>query len=104
MMKGLWPHPLLLRLAAPRAAITWLLLHGILWTVSGGEIIRLSTRAAILFAGFAAWLGYIDAKRRNELLFFGNLGIHRASMPAVWFLVVLVLESLLSWAMKTVAR
>jgi hypothetical protein len=103
-MKGLWPHPLLLRSAAPRAAITWILLHGILWTVSGGGVIRLSSRAALLFAGFTAWLGYIDAKRRNELLFFGNLGIHPASIPAVWFLVVVVLESLLSWTMIAVAR
>jgi hypothetical protein len=91
-------------LAAPRAAITWLLLHGILWILSGGEITRLSLRAAFVFAGFTAWLGYIDAKRRNELLFFGNLGIHRAGIPAVWFLVSVVLESLLSWTVRTVAR
>jgi hypothetical protein len=72
--------------------------------VSRGDIIQLSSRAALLSAGFAAWLGYIDAKRRNERLFFGNLGIHRASVPVVWFLVVVVLESLLTWTMMTVAR
>jgi hypothetical protein len=104
MTKGLWPHPLLLRSVVPRAVIIWILLHGILWTVSGGDIIQLSARAALLFAGFTAWLGYIDAKRRNELLFFCNLGIHPASIPVVWFLVVVVLESLLSWTMMTVAR
>ena len=72
--------------------------------MSGGDIIRLSSRAAFLFAGFTAWLGYIDAKRRNELLFFGNLGIRPASIPAAWFLIVVVLESLLSWTMIAVAR
>ena len=103
MTKGLWPNPLLLRSAVPRAASTWILLHGILGIVSGGDIIQLSSRAALLFAGFTAWLGYIDAKRRNELLFFGNLGIHPVSILAIWFLVVAGLESLLAWTM-TAAR
>lgn len=57
-----------------------------------------------MFAGFTAWLGYIDAKRRNELLFFGNLGIHPAVVPAVWFLVVILMESVLPLAMMAVAR
>ena|GEM_PF-7006777 len=103
-MKALWPHPLFLRSVVPRAAMTWVLLHGIIWIVSGGGVIQLSSRAALLFAGFSAWLGYIDAKRRHELLFFGNLGIHAASIPAVWFLVVVTLESLLSWTMTSLAQ
>jgi hypothetical protein len=49
-----------------------------------------------VFAGFAAWIGYIDAKRRNELLFMGNLGIHAATIPVIWFLVVVAMEILLS--------
>jgi hypothetical protein len=89
---------------APRAAIVWLLAHGIIWAVSGGGVIRLAWRASLVFAGFAAWLGYIDAKRRHELLFLGNLGIHRASVPAVWFLVVALLELLVSATIKTAAR
>jgi hypothetical protein len=80
------------------------LLHGILWLVSGGSIIRLSPRAALVFAGFAAWIGYIDAKRRSELLFMGNLGIHAATIPVIWFSVVVVMEILLSRTLVSAAR
>ena len=72
--------------------------------VSGGGITRLSPRAALLFAGFTAWIGYIDAKRRNEILFLGNLGIRPATIPGIWFLTAIVLESLLAWTMMMVTR
>lgn len=84
--------------------VFWILLHGILWVVSGGGITRLSPRAALVFAGFTAWIGYIDAKRRNELLFLGNLGIRPAIIPGIWFLTAILLESLLAATMMTVGR
>ncbi|HMG70302.1 MAG TPA: hypothetical protein VK544_04255 [Gemmatimonadaceae bacterium] len=84
--------------------VFWVLQHGILWLVSGGVITRLSPRAALVFAGFTAWIGYIDAKRRNELLFLGNLGIRPASIPGIWFLTAILLESLLAFTMMTVGR
>lgn len=93
--KPFLPQPFLLRVAL-RAAVVWILLHGIIFAVSGGAVIRLAWRASIVLAAAAAWLGYIDAKRRSELLFLGNLGIHRASVPATWFLVVALLEILVS--------
>jgi hypothetical protein len=102
--KPFWPHPYLLRHVALRAAVVWVLLHGIIFAVSGGAVIVLAWRASIVLAGAAAWLGYIDAKRRSELLFLGNLGIHRASVPAIWFLVVALLEILLSRIIGAVAR
>jgi len=79
-----------------RAAVVWILLHGIIFAVSGGAVILLAWRASVVLAIVAAWLGYVDAKRRSELLFLGNLGIHRASVPAIWFLVVALLEIVLS--------
>ncbi|HMG13606.1 MAG TPA: hypothetical protein VK571_10530, partial [Gemmatimonadaceae bacterium] len=71
---------------------------------SGGGITRLSPRAALVFAGFTAWIGYIDAKRRNEILFLGNLGIRPATIPGIWFLTAIVLDALFSWAMMTVGQ
>jgi hypothetical protein len=91
-----WPQPFLLRHVAVRAAVVWILLHGIIFAVSGGAVIVLAWRASVVLAVVAAWLGYVDAKRRSELLFLGNLGIHRASVPAIWFVVVALLESLLA--------
>jgi hypothetical protein len=79
-----------------RAAVVWILLHGIIFAVSGGAVTLLAWRASIVLALVAAWLGYVDAKRRSELLFLGNLGIHRATVPAIWFLVVALLEILLT--------
>lgn len=79
-----------------RAAVVWILLHGIIFAVSGGSVIQLAWRASIVLAVVAAWLGYADTKRRSELLFLGNLGIHRATVPAIWFLVVALLEILVS--------
>ena len=57
-----------------------------------------------MFAGFTAWIGYIDAKRRNEILFLGNLGIRPATIPIIWFLTAIVLDALFSWAMMTVGQ
>jgi hypothetical protein len=57
-----------------------------------------------VFAGFTAWIGYIDAKRRNEILFLGNLGIRPATIPGIWFLTAIVLDALFSWAMMTVGQ
>ena len=102
--KPFWPQPFLLRHVALRAAIVWVLLHGIIFAVSGGTVIQLAWRASIVLAAAAAWLGYIDAKRRSELLFLGNLGIHRASVPAIWFLVVALLEILLPRVAAVFAR
>jgi len=87
-----------------RAAVVWILLHGIIFAVSGGAVILLAWRASVVLAIVAAWLGYADAKRRSELLFLGNLGIHRASVPAVWFLVVALLEIVLSQVSGAFAR
>jgi hypothetical protein len=87
-----------------RAAVVWVLLHGIIFAVSGGAVILLAWRASIVLTIVAAWLGYVDAKRRSELLFLGNLGIHRASVPAIWFLIVALLEILLSQVMGAFAR
>lgn len=87
-----------------RAAVVWILLHGIIFAVSGGAVIQLAWRASIILTLVAAWLGYVDAKRRSELLFLGNLGIHRASVPAIWFLVVALLEILLSKVIGALAR
>jgi hypothetical protein len=89
---------------ALRAAIVWALLHGTIFAVSGGTVILLAWRASIVLAGATAWIGYIDAKRRSELLFLGNLGIHRASIPAIWFLVVALLEILLPRVAAVFAR
>ena len=99
-----WPQPFLLRHVAVRAAVVWVLLHGIIFAVSGGAVILLAWRASVVLAIVAAWLGYVDAKRRSELLFLGNLGIHRASVPAIWFLVVALLEILLSQVTGVFAR
>ena len=87
-----------------RAAVVWILLHGIIFAVTGGAVILLAWRASIVLAIVAAWLGYVDAKRRSELLFLGNLGIHRGSVPAIWFLVVALLEILLSQVTGVFAR
>ena len=87
-----------------RAALVWILLHGIIFAVSGGVIILLAWRASVVLAIVAAWLGYVDAKRRSELLFLGNLGIHRASVPAIWFLVVALLEIALWQVTGVIAR
>lgn len=87
-----------------RAALVWILLHGIIFAVSGGVVILLAWRASVVLAIVAAWLGYVDAKRRSELLFLGNLGIHRASVPAIWFLVVALLEIALWQVTGVIAR
>jgi len=87
-----------------RAALVWILLHGTIFAVSGGVIILLAWRASVVLAIVAAWLGYVDAKRRSELLFLGNLGIHRASVPAIWFLVVALLEIALWQVTGVIAR
>lgn len=102
--KPFLPQPFLLRHTAVRAAVVWILLHGIIFAVSGGAVIQLAWRASIILTLVAAWLGYVDAKRRSELLFLGNLGIHRASVPAIWFLVVALLEILLSKVIGALAR
>jgi hypothetical protein len=102
--KPFWPQPFLLRHVAVRAAVVWILLHGIIFAVSGGVVIHLAWRASVVLAVVAAWLGYVDAKRRSELLFLGNLGIHRATVPAIWFLVVALLEILLSQVPRVFAR
>jgi hypothetical protein len=87
-----------------RAAVVWIFLHGIIFAVSGGVVILLAWRASIVLIVVAAWLGYVDTKRRSELLFLGNLGIHRASVPAIWFLVVALLEILASRVTGVLAR
>ena len=87
-----------------RAAVIWILLHGIIFAVSGGAVIQLAWRASVVLAVVAAWLGYVDAKRRSELLFLGNLGVHRTTVPAIWFLVVSLLEILVSQLSGAFAR
>jgi hypothetical protein len=99
-----WPQPFLLRHVAVRAAVVWILLHGIIFAVSGGVVILLAWRASVVLAVVAAWLVYVDEKRRSELLFLGNLGIHRATVPVIWFLVVALLEILLSQLPGVFAR
>jgi len=58
-----WPQPFLLRHVAVRAAVVWVLLHGIIFAVSGGTVILLAWRASIVLTIVAAWLGYVDASQ-----------------------------------------
>jgi hypothetical protein len=70
----------------------WLALHAFLFAVSGGDIIALGTKAAIVLAVIGAVVGHADTSRRHEYGILGNLGISRHTPAAAWAGTMIVCE------------
>ncbi len=76
----------------------WLALHIFLFVVSGGDILALGTRAALVFAVIGAVVGHADTSRRHEYGLLGNLGFPRQAPEAIWAATMIVLEIVLRLA------
>ena len=94
---------LLLRRIALRACFAWLLLHGMLFVLSGGEVVGLSLHASALLALFGGILGIVDSRRRQESLFLMNMSIPASAVPITWVAGIVGLESLLHLATRLFA-
>ena len=93
---------LLLRGIALRACIVWLLVHGMLFVLSGGEVRGLSLHALLLLALFGGIVGVVDSRRRQEFLFLMNMGIPGSAVPLIWVASIAALEGLLHVAMRLI--
>ena len=64
--------------------------------VSWREALQLAPTAMVALAAFVALLTLIDARRRNELVFLGNMGVSRAAIAAVAAAPALLAEIILA--------
>lgn len=59
---------------------------------AGFASLRIPLTGVLILAIIAGTLGFIDARRRNELLFLQNLGVGPARVIGIWVATFLVLE------------
>jgi hypothetical protein len=93
----------LIRAQAFRAALLWLAVHAFLALVTGSAS-RFGVKGSLYFALIAAVIGFLDARRRRETAFLGNLGVPQWLGPAVAGLTLLLLELTASISATVIAR
>jgi hypothetical protein len=79
--------------------LIWLTAHVFL-AISTGELLTLGTRGSVLVALTASTVAFVDARRRRELGFLGNLGVPWTVPAAVAAATVVALELLLATALR----
>ncbi len=90
----------LVRAHAWRAALIWIAAHAFL-ALATGELLLLGTKASVIAALTAAAITFVDARRRRELGFLGNLGVPWTILAAVAAATVIGLEIILAAAINT---
>src|SRR5690242_2768990 len=95
----------LVRAYPMRSALVWLAAH-VFVLASAGQLgparfvdaLSFGFRGSILLVSAAALVALFDARRRRELAFLQNLGIHRAMPGVIAAGFVLILEALVAAA------
>jgi hypothetical protein len=75
-----------------RASALWFALHFFLLVITGFGSLRIPLASVLILAAMTGALGFIDARRRNELLFLQNLGIAPSMVVGTWVITVVILE------------
>ena len=70
----------------------WFALHFFLLMIAGFSSLRIPTGSVLILATIGGALGFIDARRRNELLFLQNLGIAPSMVVGAWVVTIVFLE------------
>src|SRR5206468_7170538 len=86
------PDFFFVRRYALRAALLWFALHFFLLMIAGFSSLRISIGSVLILAIIAGTLGFIDARRRNELLFLQNLGTAPSMVVGTWVVLIVTLE------------
>lgn len=82
----------MVRRYAFRAAVLWFALHFFLAIFAGFASLRVPLTSVLILMLIGGTLGFIDARRRNELLFLQNLGIAPSTVVGTWAVTILILE------------
>ena len=96
-----WPFT---RTILIRSLVIWLVLRAVATVVTrrvpGSEPnASLDAPTAALLIGLVAWLTVRDSRRKNEVLFLGNLGVAPATLYAV-AIAIPVLAEIAWWALR----
>ena len=59
---------------------------------AGFASLRIPLTGVLVLAIIAGTVGFIDARRRNELLFLQNLGVSPSMMIGIWVVTFFILE------------
>lgn len=59
---------------------------------AGFVSLRIPLASVLILAAISGSLGFIDARRRNELLFLQNLGIAPSMVVGAWVVTIVILE------------
>ena len=70
----------------------WFALHFFLAWFAGFASLRIPIASVLVLAIISGTLGFIDARRRNELVFFQNLGIAPSMVVGTWVVTIVILE------------
>lgn len=81
-----------------RASLIWIVAHVFL-ALATGELMALSTKAVVIVALIASAVAVIDARRRREVGFLGNLGVPRTLPGILSAVTVFALEIILATAL-----
>ena len=71
--------------------LAWLVVRGVLAWAEAGDLPIVSSLAVV---GLVAWLGTFDLRVAREQIFVDNLGVPRASLYSLTFMVGAALELL----------
>lgn len=77
---------------ALRAGLLWFALHFFLAVFAGLVSLRMPLASVLILAVISGAIGFIDARRRNELLFLQNLGIAPSVVVGTWVVTIVILE------------
>jgi len=72
--------------------LLWFALHFFLLMIAGFASLRIPLTSVLILAIIGGALGFIDARRRNELLFLQNLGIAASMVVGAWVVTIVILE------------
>ena len=76
-----------------RATLLWFALHVFLAVFAGVASLTIPLASVLVLAVLSGALGFIDARRRNELLFLQNLGIAPSMVWETWVVTIVMLET-----------
>lgn len=95
----MWPGRRLAIRWISLAASLWVLIHSILFAASGEAFVFSSVSSLLVAFGTAAAAGFVDTRRKRELVLLRNTGVLVAAAPAFWVAAFASLESALAVAL-----
>lgn len=96
-LQSIWPGMLFTARAVVRAAVLWLLIHGVLM-LGSGEVTPLSVVGLVWFMLIAFAVGYVDGRHDRTLL--QNAGVSPSAVPSIWSATAGTLELILTLAAR----